>query len=85
MPANQTYSTTDISQAAYLRCKGLKLINVIPGDDNRWSFVFENTPGIQDHIFEFINNGAVEGRTFFNTIKDLKAMISNRSTKNERR
>lgn len=73
---NARYFTTDFYLAAYLKAKGLKLIEAIK-EKGRSTFVFEDDMQRGNLIKDFYNNGLVEASLFKNALQDLKAIIHN--------
>lgn len=68
------YFTTDFYLAAFLKAKGLKLIEAIK-ENGRSTFVFEDDMQRDNLIKDFYNNGLVEASLFKNALQDLKAII----------
>jgi len=62
--------------AAYLKAKGLKLIDKKRGD-NKISFIFEDRQDRENLIREFFNDGMIGIAAFKNAIQDLKTVIYN--------
>jgi len=71
---NARYFTTDFYLAAFLKAKGLKLIEAIK-ENGRSTFVFEDDMQRDNLIRDFYNNGLVEVGFFKNALQDLKAII----------
>jgi len=76
MKENKTYASTDFYLSAYLKAKGLKLLNV-ERDGRRAIFIFEDRRDRKELIRSFYNNGVVEINAFKNAIQDLKAATYN--------
>ena len=71
------YETPDLSFAAYLKMKGLKLIDVgrIVDNGKRFKFIFDDNAGdAEDLRMEFINS---ESYQFDLSAKTLRSMIKN--------
>jgi len=73
---NESYASTDFYLSAYLKTKGLKLLNV-ERDGRRAIFVFEDRGDRRDLIKSFYNDGMVSINAFKNAIQDLKAATYN--------
>lgn len=73
---NETYSTSDLWLAAFLKTKGMKLVR-IEGESKRAFFVFDTSENQKELIKEFYNDGIVGIATIKNTIADLKSAIFN--------
>lgn len=71
---NARYFTTDFYLAAFLKAKGLKLIEAIK-ENGRSTFVFEDDMQRDNLIKDFYNKGLVEASLFKNALQDLKAII----------
>ena len=76
MLKDETYTSTDFYLSAYLRAKGLKLVNV-ERDGRRAIFVFRDRRDRKDLIKSFYNDGTVSVNAFKNAIQDLKAATYN--------
>jgi len=74
MTNNETYSTIDFWLAAYLRVKGLKLINV-KKENNRSVFIFKDIESREDYIKDFYNNALVEVGSIKTAVQDIKSLI----------
>lgn len=73
---NARYFTTDFYLAAFLRAKGLKLIEVMK-ENGRSTFVFEGNIEKDNLIKDFYNNGLIEVGFYKNALQDIKAIIHN--------
>jgi hypothetical protein len=69
----QTYETTDLTLASFLRCRSFA-INNIKRLSGRTVFVFADTPQLRGAVLEYANDGAVSVRSFCSTMRDLKAI-----------
>jgi len=76
MLKDETYTSTDFYLSAYLKAKGLKLVNV-ERDGRRAIFVFRDRRDRKDLIKSFYNDGTVSVNAFKNAIQDLKAATYN--------
>lgn len=74
MQANSTYSTIDFWLAAYLRVRGLKLIDV-KKENSRSVFIFEDTENRESYIKDFYNNALVEVGSLKTAVQDIKSLI----------
>ena len=72
----RTYASTDLYLSAYLKAKGLKLLDV-DREGRRAIFVFEDRKDRKDLILGFYNEGTVSINAFKNAVQDLKAAIFN--------
>lgn len=73
---SKEYATSDFYLAAFLKAKGLKLVNT-ERDGRRTTFIFEDKDSRQALLREFYNDGVIEVNAFKNAIQDLKAVIYN--------
>lgn len=73
---DRTYATNDFYLSAFLKAKGLKLIDT-ERDGRRTTFIFEDIENRKQLIKEFYNDGVVKVNDFKNAIQDLKAVIYN--------
>ena len=73
---NETYQTNDFYLSAFLKAKGMKLVDT-ERDGRRTLFIFEDQPTRRELIKEFYNDGMVKINDFKNAIQDLKAIIYN--------
>lgn len=71
--STQTYETTDLTLASFLRCRSFT-INNIKRLSGRTVFVFEDTPQLRGAVLEYANDGTVSVRSFCSTMRDLKAI-----------
>ena len=71
-----TYSTSDLYLSAYLKAKGLRLIDKQKVGD-KFAFIFDDRPDRKELIEEFFNDGLVSITAFKNAIQDLKTMVFN--------
>ena len=76
MRETKTYASTDFYLSAYLKAKGLRLLDV-ERDGRRATFIFEDREDRKDWIKSFYNDGTVEINAFKNAIQDLKAATYN--------
>jgi len=73
---NSTYKTSDLYLSAYLKAKGLRLIDKQKLGD-KFVFIFDDRPDRKELIEEFFNDGLVSITAFKNAIQDLKTMVFN--------
>lgn len=71
--STQTYETTDLTLASFLRCRSFT-INNIKRMSGRTVFVFDDSPQLRGAVLEYANDGAVSVRSFCSTMRDLKAI-----------
>lgn len=69
----QSYETTDLNLASFLRCRGFN-IEDIRREGGRTVFIFSNSDELYHNILDFANDGHVGARSFCNTMRDLKAI-----------
>ena len=69
----QTYQTTDLTLASFLRCRGYQIENIKQAN-GRTLFIFQDSPELRRAILEFANDAAVAVRSFCSTMRDLKAI-----------
>lgn len=69
----QTYQTTDLTLASFLRCSGYQIEN-IKQTNGRTLFIFQDSPELRRAILDFANDAAVAVRSFCSTMRDLKAI-----------
>ena len=69
----QSYETTDLTLASFLRCRSFA-INNIRRQNGRTVFVFDDTPPLRTAVLEYANDAAVSVRSFCSTMRDLKAI-----------
>lgn len=70
---SQTYQTTDLMLASFLRCRSFKIEN-IKQNNGRSLFVFGDSPELRQAIIDFANDSSVAVRSFCGTVRDLKAL-----------
>lgn len=73
---NNTYRTSDLWLAAYLKAKGLKIVS-IEGTNRKAVFVFEDSQYRKAMIEEFYNNSLIGITVIKNAISDLRSAIFN--------
>lgn len=68
-----TYVTSELSLAAYLKMRGVKLIKAGKTPTGKFEFIFDDTPGVcANHFVDFLNS---EFSTYDAALKSLKKMI----------
>ena len=72
----ETYATSDLYMSAFLKAKGLKLIDK-KRSGQRFIFVFEDRGDRKELINQFFNDGLVSITAFKNAIQDLKTLVFN--------
>jgi len=72
----KTYGTTDLYVGAFLRAKGVKLIDV-DKSGRRITFLFEDSQETKKLIKEFYNDATVKINDFQHALKDLKSICYN--------
>ncbi len=70
----QAYETTDLNLAIFLYCRNFAFAGFkrLPG--GRTIFVFAESPELRHAIVDYANDGDVPVRTFYTTMRDLKAI-----------
>lgn len=71
-----TYSTSDLYLSAFLKSKGMRLIDK-KKDGNKFFFIFEDRAERKELINEYLNDGSVNITAFKNAIQDIKTMMFN--------
>lgn len=72
----KTYGTTDLYVGAFLKAKGVKLIDIDKAG-RRITFLFEDSDKARALIKEFYNDGVVKINDFQHALKDLKSITYN--------
>ena len=72
----ETYRTSDFYLAAFLKAKGMRIIDR-EKSGMRVTFVFDDQPDRKILVVEFFNDGMVGIGAFRNAIQDLKTMVFN--------
>ena len=73
---NSTYETADLYLSAYLKAKGLRLVDKRK-TGNKFVFIFNDRADRKELIQEFFNDGLVSITAFKNAIQDIKTMVFN--------
>jgi hypothetical protein len=73
---NALYFTSNFYLAAYLKAKGLRLVEVTR-ENGRSTFVFEDDMQRDNLIKDFYNDGLVEVNKYKSALQDLKSIIHN--------
>lgn len=71
-----TYRTSDLYLSAYLKAKGLRLLDK-QRNGHKFIFIFDDRSDRKKLIQEFFNDGTVSITAFKNAIQDLKTMVFN--------
>jgi hypothetical protein len=71
---NARYFTTNFYLAAFLKAKGLRLVEVTK-ENGRSTFIFEDDIQRDNLIKDFYNDGLVEVSRYKSALQDLKSMI----------
>lgn len=71
-----TYRTSDLYLSAYLKAKGLRLLDK-QRNGHKFIFIFDDRSDRKKLIQEFFNDGTVNITAFKNAIQDLKTMVFN--------
>lgn len=75
-PLATTYETTDLYLGAYLKARGVPLLDRRL-DGRRVTFIFADQPDRRSLVTEFYGNGEVYVNDFVHALQDLKAVIYN--------
>ena len=70
------YATSDLYLSAFLKAKGLKLIDQY-SDRGKMYFVFKESEKRKKLLQDFYNNGMVSANNFKNALQDLKTILFN--------
>lgn len=70
---SRSYDTTDLTLASFLRCRSF-IIKNIRRQNGKTVFVFEDSAQLRDAVLEYANDGNVAVRSFYSTLRDLKAI-----------
>lgn len=68
------FETSDLNLASFLRCRDFTIKDIRRGN-GKTIFVFDDSPGLRRAMLEFANDGPIPVRSFFSTLRDLKAII----------
>lgn len=69
------YNTCDLALAAYLKVRGLRLLEIVPAKSGRADFSFQNSDETQDLVLRFLNgDGAVDAARFAEAMKTLRSL-----------
>jgi len=71
------FVTSDLYLSAFLKARGIKLIDQIRDDNKKIRFVFEDRKDRKRLIQEYFNNGSVNITDFKNALQDLKTIVFN--------
>ncbi len=72
MTANNTYVTSDLGIAAYLKLKGVRLLECKRVDSGRFHFVFEDPDKCQQLALEFLESDFCK---YDNITRNLKKLL----------
>lgn len=72
----KTYSTSDLYLSAYLKSRGMKIIDR-ETEGRRTTFIFEDTDNREELVQDFYNQGPVNITDFVHAIQDIKAIVFN--------
>jgi hypothetical protein len=72
----KTYATSDLYLSAYLKSRGMKIINK-EVDGRRTTFIFKDVDKREGFIRDFYNRGPINATDFVHAIKDMKAIVFN--------
>lgn len=73
---NNVYPVSDFYLAAFLKARGLKLLETIR-EGRRVTFIFEDRADRTTLTKDFYNDGSVQVNPFIHAIQDLKSIIYN--------
>ena len=71
------FMTSDLYLSAFVKAKGMKLIDQIRDGGKKIHFVFEDSKNRKIFIQEYFNNGSVNITDFKNALQDLKTIVFN--------
>ncbi|HXG93630.1 MAG TPA: DUF5659 domain-containing protein [Blastocatellia bacterium] len=69
----KTFETSDLYLASFLRCRNFAITD-IKRHNGKTIFAFGDTDELRHAILDYANDGAVGARSFYNTMRDLKAL-----------
>jgi len=70
---------SDLALAAFLSSKGYEILS-IRGNGSKSFFVFEDSPELEQDMLRYFNRqGMVDALTYGEVLRNLKALILNRS------
>lgn len=72
----KTYSTSDLYLSAYLKSRGMKIVDK-EVEGRRITFIFEDVPNREQLIRDFYNEGPVNITDYVHAIQDIKAIVFN--------
>ena len=72
----KTYSTSDLYLSAYLKSRGMKIIDR-ETEGRRTTFIFEDVPNRGELVKDFYNQGPVNITDYVHAIQDIKAIVYN--------
>lgn len=73
MSHNLTYTTSELSLAAYLKMKGVRLISAGKTNTGKFEFIFDDSQQVcANHFVDFLNS---EFSTYDSALKSLKKML----------
>ncbi len=68
-----SFNTYDLNLCSYLLCRGFE-IGDIRQSESRTCFAFADSAALRRAVLDYANDGPVGGRSFSNTVRDLKAL-----------
>ena len=72
----KTYGTVDLYLGAYLRARGIKLVD-LDRSGRRVTFLFKDSDKTRKLVKNFYDNGEVKINVYKSALKDLKSMTYN--------
>ncbi|MBA7491098.1 hypothetical protein ES702_01643 [subsurface metagenome] len=76
MDDQKTYGTVDLYLGAYLRARGIKLLD-LDRSGRRVTFIFEDSDKTRKLVKNFYDDGEVKINDYKSALKDLKSMTYN--------
>jgi hypothetical protein len=73
---DETFETTDFHLAAFLRCKGWRLVR-LGRNGRRAVFVFADRAEREATVISFYNDAVIPARRYAESIREVKALIHN--------
>ena len=67
------YETSDLNLASFLRCRSFSIVD-IRRQNGKTTFTFADSPELRLAIVDYANDGLVGVRSFYNTVRDMKAI-----------
>ncbi len=73
----EVFESSGLYLSAFLKARGLRLVDHHKAGGNKLMFVFEDRSDRQELVQDFYNNGTVDASAFVNSVQSLKTLIFN--------